>query len=300
MMPSVPSNEKSDSSFLNQATIEMLAPAKVNLLLKIAGQRVDGYHELVSILVPVALYDKLTIGKIERGVKVHWSGRELPEGQNNLVNRAAASFFEKTGIRKGAQITAIKRIPLAFGLGGGSSDAAATLKGLNQLWGNPLSNRDLEGLALSLGADVPFFLLQRPAIARGIGEILEPVRDFPSFWYVIVSPDLTVSTAWAFERVKMKLTNKEIQNIIDTPKKAIFNISELLSNDLERITLGKYPFLHSIKDSLIELGALGALMTGSGPSLFGLFDAAEKAHEAGKILMRQWRKGDVFVVKGLS
>ena len=299
MMPSVPSNEKSNSPFLNQATIEMLAPAKLNLLLKIAGQRVDGYHELVSILVPVALYDKLTIGKIERGVKVHWSGRELPEGQNNLVNRAAASFFEKTGISKGAQITGIKRIPLASGLGGGSSDAAATLKGLNQLWGNPLSNEDLEGLALSLGADVPFFLLQRPAIARGIGEILELIRDFPSFWYVIVSPDFTVSTAWAYERVKLKLTNKEIQNIMNDCKKAIFNISELLSNDLERVTLGKHPFLYSVKDSLMKLGALGALMTGSGPSLFGLFDSAGKAHEAGKTLLRQWRKGDVFVVKGI-
>lgn len=299
-MPPTPANERSNSSSINQATIEMLAPAKVNLLLKITGQRVDGYHELVSILVPVALYDKLKISKLEKGLKVYWSGRKLPKGQNNLVNRAAVSFFEKSGIRKGAKITAIKRIPLSSGLGGGSSDAAATLKGLNQLWDNPLSVRDLERLALSLGVDVPFFLLQRPAIARGIGEILEPIRDFPSFWYVIVSPKLMVSTAWAYKRVKMKLTNKEIQNIIDTPKKAIFNISELLSNDLERITLGKYPFLHSIKDSLIELGALGALMTGSGPSLFGLFDAAEKAHEAGKILMRQWRKGDVFVVKGLS
>jgi len=299
MMPSVPSNEKSNSPFLNQATIEMLAPAKLNLLLKIAGQRVDGYHELVSILVPVALYDKLTIGKIERGVKVHWSGRELPEGQNNLVDRAAASFFEKTGISKGAQISAIKRIPLASGLGGGSSDAAATLKGLNQLWENPLSNGDLEELALSLGADVPFFLLQRPAIARGIGEILELIRDFPSFWYVIVSPNLMVSTAWAYERVKLKLTNKEIQNIMNDCKKAIFNISEILSNDLERVILGKYPFLYSIKESLIKLGALGALMTGSGPSLFGLFDSAKKAHEAGKTLVRQWRKGDVFVVKGI-
>jgi 4-diphosphocytidyl-2-C-methyl-D-erythritol kinase len=300
MMPSVPANERSNAPFLNQAAIEMLAPAKLNLLLKIAGQRPDGYHELVSILVPVALYDKLMIGKRERGVEVHWSGRELPEGRNNLVNRAAASFFHKAGISKGAEIRAIKRIPLASGLGGGSSDAAATLKGLNQLWGNPLSNGDLEELALSLGADVPFFLLQRPAIARGIGEILERIRDFPSFWYVIVSPNLTVSTAWAYERIKLRLTNKEIRNILHNCKKAIFNISEILSNDLERVTLGKYPFLYSIKDSLIKLGALGALMTGSGPSLFGLFDSAKKAHEAGKTLVRQWRKGDVFVVKGLS
>lgn len=276
----------------------MLAPAKLNLLLKITGQRIDGYHELVSVLVPVALYDKLKISKLERGLKVYWSGRELPKGQNNLVNRAAISFFEKTGIRKGAKITAIKKIPVSSGLGGGSSDAAATLKGLNQLWGNSLSSGDLERLALSLGADVPFFLLQRPSIARGIGEILQPMKSFPSFWYVIVSPNLMVSTAWVYKRIKLQLTNKEIQSIVNFSKKAIFNIPELLSNDLEGVTLGKYPFLCSIKDSLIELGALGALMTGSGPSIFGLFDSSRKAYEAGKIIGLQ-NEGDVFVVKGL-
>lgn len=276
----------------------MLAPAKLNLLLKITGQRIDGYHELVSVLVPVALYDKLKISKLERGLKVYWSGRELPKGQNNLVNRAAISFFEKTGIRKGAKITAIKKIPVSSGLGGGSSDAAATLKGLNQLWGNSLSSGDLERLALSLGADVPFFLLQRPSIARGIGEILQPMKSFPSFWYVIVSPNLMVSTAWVYKRIKLQLTNKESQSIVNFSKKAIFNIPELLSNDLEGVTLGKYPFLCSIKDSLIELGALGALMTGSGPSIFGLFDSSRKAYEAGKIIGLQ-NEGDVFVVKGL-
>jgi 4-diphosphocytidyl-2-C-methyl-D-erythritol kinase len=182
-------------------------------------------------------------------------------------------------------------------LGGGSSDAAATLKGLNQLWDNPLSIRDLERLALSLGADVPFFLLQRPAIARGIGEILEPIRDFPPFWYVIVSPNVMVSTAWAYKRVKLKLTSEERENIIISSEKAIFNASAL-SNDLERVIFGRYPFLCSIKESLIKLGALGALMTGSGPSLFGLFDSEKKAHEAGKIL-ESHNEGDVFVVKGL-
>jgi len=276
----------------------MLAPAKLNLLLKITGQRVDGYHALVSVLVPVALYDKLKISKLERGLKVYWSGRELPKGQNNLVNRAAVSFFKKTGIRKGAKITAIKKIPVSSGLGGGSSDAAATLKGLNQLWGNSLSSGDLERLALSLGADVPFFLLQRPSIARGIGEILQPMESFPSFWYVIVSPNLMVSTAWAYKRVKLQLTNKEIRSIVNSSKKAIFNIPELLSNDLEGVTLEKYPFLCSIKDSLIKLGALGALMTGSGPSIFGLFDSSKKAYEAGKIIGLH-NEGDVFVVKGL-
>lgn len=293
-------NEKSNSCFPNQAGIEILAPAKLNLLLKITRQRTDGYHEVVSIVVPVDLYDRLKISKLEKGLEVYWRGREQPKGKNNLVNRAAASFFEKTGIRKGATITVMKKIPVASGLGGGSSDAAATLKGLNQLWGNPLSSGDIEELAVPLGADVPFFLLQRPCIARGIGEILQPIKDFPLFWYVIVSPNLAVSTAWAYKRVRLKLTNKDIQGNMKSLEKAISSIPDILSNDLESVTLGKYPFLCSIKASLIKLGAIGALMTGSGPSLFGLFDSAQKAREAGRTLARQWREGDVFVVKGLG
>ncbi len=293
-------NEKSNPCFPNQTGIEILAPAKLNLLLKITRQRTDGYHELLSIVVPVDLYDRLKISKLEKGLEVYWRGREQPKGKNNLVNRAAASFFEKTGIRKGATITVMKKIPVASGLGGGSSDAAATLKGLNQLWGHPLSSGDIEELALPLGADVPFFLLQRPSIARGIGEILQPIKDFPLFWYVIVSPNLAVSTAWAYKRVRLKLTNKDIQGNMKSLEKAISSIPDILSNDLESVTLGKYPFLCSIKASLIKLGAIGALMTGSGPSLFGLFDSAQKSREAGRILARQWREGDVFVVKGLG
>ena len=299
-MASKPTDEKSNPYLLNQATIEMLAPAKLNLLLKITGQRADGYHELLSILVPVDLYDRLKISKLEKGLEVYWSGRGLPKGKDNLVNRAAVSFFEKTGIRRGAKITVIKKIPVCSGLGGGSSDAAATLKGLNQLWGNPLSREDVERLALPLGADVPFFLVQRPSIAVGIGEKLQPIKDFPSFWYVIFSPNLMVSTAWAYKMVKLSLTNKDNHNKIEYFKRGIFNIPDILSNDLESVTLSKYPFLCSIKASLVKLGAIGALMTGSGPSLFGLFDSPQKAHKAGKMLVGQCRNGDVFVVKGLG
>ncbi len=158
----------------------------------------------------------------------------------------------------------------------------------------------MEELALPLGADVPFFLVQRPSIASGIGEILQPIENFPDSWYVIVSPNLTVSTAWAYRRIELRLTNRDNQSRIEYLKKAIFNIPDILSNDLESVTLSEYPFLRSIKASLIKLGALGALMTGSGPSLFGLFDSAKKAHEAGRMLARWWRNGDVFVVKGLG
>jgi 4-diphosphocytidyl-2-C-methyl-D-erythritol kinase len=299
-MTSKPAREQSSAAFINQATIEIEAPAKLNLFLRITGKRANGYHEIESLFVPVALYDNLKISIIEEGIEASCSGRKLPEGQNNLVNRAAFSFLEETRISKGAKISLIKRIPISSGLGGGSSDAAATLRGLNILWGNPLSKRDLERLALSLGADVPFFLLQRPAVARGIGEILEPIKNFPDLWYAIVSPNLMVSTAWAYKRARLELTAGGNQNIINYFDGAALNIPDLLFNDLESVTLSKYPFLSSIKASLKALGALGALMTGSGPSVFGVFDSEKRAHEAGKRLLRQWRRDDVFVVKGLS
>jgi 4-diphosphocytidyl-2-C-methyl-D-erythritol kinase len=298
-MLSALTNEKLNAHLTNQTAIELLSPAKVNVFLKITGQRIDGYHELLTVFVPVSLYDKLIISKSEKGLEVYYRGREIPNNQNNLVNRAAISFFEKTGIKKGIKITLIKNIPISSGLGGGSSDAATTLKGLNQLWPNALSKEDLEKLALSLGADVPFFLLQKPAMARGIGEILQPIENFPSLWYVIVSPNLMISTAWTYERIKLNLTNNRNQNKMSSFKKNIFNIPELLFNDLERVTLVKYPFLSSIKESLLQVGALGTLMTGSGPSIFGLFDSAKKAQKAGNIL-KTYDKGDVFVVKGLS
>jgi len=291
--------DRTPRSLPNHAAIEKFAPAKINLFLRITGLRNNGYHEIASLFVPVALYDTLRISKRERGLAVHCSGKKVPRGSANLVHRAATYFFENTGIDEGAEIRLTKNIPVASGLGGGSSDAAATLLALNQLWGKPLKKRELEEIALCLGADVPFFLLRRPALARGIGEILRPIEGLPSFWYVIVSPTVMVSTAWAYSKIKLELTNEEDLNKIYFLKKADTNIPDMLSNDLESVTFGKHPFLHSIKTSLIELGALGSLMSGSGPSIFGLFNSEKKAQEAGKILASETR-GDVFVVKGLS
>jgi 4-diphosphocytidyl-2-C-methyl-D-erythritol kinase len=285
---------------ITRTSITIKAPGKLNLHLRITGKRPDGYHEIESVLVPVTVWDTLNISKIKQGLKVVCTGRELPEGPENLVYRAARSFFEKAGIRGGARISLVKEIPISAGLGGGSSDAAATLKGLNTLWDGPLPGKDLEKLALSLGADVPFFLFQGPAIARGIGELLEPVRGFPVFWYVIVSPTVTVSTAWVYGRYRLKLTVKGNRDKIKCFDAATLKIPDLLFNDLESVTLGKYPFLCSIKESLLALGALGALMTGSGPSIFGVFDSEHKAHEAGETLRWTWPHYDVFMVKGLE
>ena len=296
----MPTRRRAHAAHITRASITVKAPGKLNLHLRITGKRPDGYHEIESVLVPVALYDTLSIRKKKQGLKVSCTGRELSEGPENLVYRAALSFFERTGIRDGARISLVKEVPISSGLGGGSSDAAAVLKGLNTLWDGPLSGKDLEELALSLGADVPFFLFQRPAIARGIGELLERVSGFPLFWYVIVSPMLMVSTAWAYGQVRLRLTVEGNEDRIKFLDAAALKIPDLLYNDLESVTLGKYPFLCSIKESLMALGALGALMTGSGPSIFGVFDSEHKAHEAGETLRRIEPNHDVFIVRGLD
>lgn len=299
-MALTPTKRRAHAARYTRASITIKAPGKLNLHLRITGKRSDGYHEIESLFVPVALWDTLNISKANKGLTVYCTGRELPEGPENLVYRAARSFFEKTGMRGGARISLVKVIPISSGLGGGSSDAAATLKGLNTLCDDPLPGKDLEELALSLGADVPFFLFQGPAIARGIGELLEPVRDFPPFWYVIVSPGLAVSTAWAYGQVRLRLTVEGNRDKMESFNAATLKIPDLLYNDLESVTLGKYPFLCSIKESLLASGALGALMTGSGPSIFGVFDSGQKAHEAGETLRKRWPNYDVFVVRGLE
>lgn len=285
-------------SISGKASIEILAPAKLNLCLTITGLRPDGYHELISVFAPVSLYDIVKIEEANSGINLYWSGRDLEDNTDNLVYKAALYFFEKTGINKGVRITVSKNIPVSSGLGGGSSDAASTLKALNRLWGNPLSRDELEKLALALGADVPFFILQKPAVARGIGEILEPIKAFPQAWYVIVSPRLMVSTAWVYKNVKLDLTKIENQDIVTCFSKEIFKNPDLLSNDLEPVTFKRHPFLKEIKISLLKLGAFNALMTGSGPSIFGIFRSSEEAYKASKIFELQ-KNCDVFVVEGL-
>ncbi len=282
-------------------SIHVLAPAKLNLFLKITGKRENGYHKLVSIFVPVSLYDELVFTRTGHELEFYCKGKKLPEGEKNLVNRAARLFFDKSGLNPGVRIILNKNIPIASGLGGGSSDAAATLKGLNRLFECPLPEEGLNPLAVSLGADVPFFLKQSPALVTGIGEKIEPIKMPPGLWYVIFSPAIEVSTEWAYKKIKLKLTKNLEQDIIDSLKIFdYYNIPDILSNDLEKVTLERHPFLCLIKASLIDSGARGSLMTGSGPSLFGVFDSKKQANEGLVALSSLKDEGEIFLARGLE
>ena len=273
------------------------APAKINVRLKVIGKRSDGYHELVSIMIPVTLEDRLELAvrPEEEGVVVRCTGLSLPEGDGNLVFRAASSFLAETGVRKGVRVLLHKKIPIAAGLGGGSSDAAATLVGLNAMCPGRLSRGDMHRLAVGLGADVPFFLSAVPALARGIGEDLEPLANWPQLWYVLIKPPIGVSTAWAYGKLKKTLTTRENDCTFQHLRQDRSSVAELLENDLERVTEERFPVIRRIKQALLKAGAEGALMTGSGPTVFGVFKERRPAESARRQLISQ-DLGEVFVV----
>jgi len=287
----------------SQSSIEnskLLAPAKLNIRLKVTGRRPDGYHELVSIMVPVSLFDHLELEMTFRGpIRLTCQGISVPDNEENLVYRAAQAFFSRTRRESGLSVKLTKNIPVAAGLGGGSSDAAGTLMALNDMCSNPLTSEELAELAVSLGADIPFFLKNRPCMARGIGEVLEPIEKWPEFWYVIVTPSVKVSTAWVYANLKLKLTTGEYDSIITQLESRSYDIAEILENDLETVTASHFPVINTIKKSLMDRGAKGALMTGSGPSVFGIFESKDQALSAERHLVSR-DLGNIFVVEGIS
>ena len=275
------------------------APAKLNLTLRITGKRPDGYHDIFSVMVPVSLYDNVEVRAAEHpGIGISCFGLPSPQNFENIAARAAAEFHEKARIAPHIHLTVDKAIPVAAGLGGGSSDAASTLMALNEFYGEPLAPACLHGIAARLGADVPFFLYRRPCLATGIGNLLEPLDPLPALWYIIVMPPLSISTAWVYRNYKLELTSKANEDILNLLKKRPLEISRLLGNDLEKVTASHFPVIPKIKKALIEAGARGALMSGSGPSVFGVFTEEERLEDAaGEI--SSMRLGDVFTVRGL-
>ena len=270
--------------------MKIRAPAKVNLFLRVLGRRPDGYHLLDTLIVPVSLYDVIEIRRVpakrqqpaNARITIDCDDPAVPAGEENLAYRAAQLLLKQverpTGIHIHIHIQ--KRIPLGAGLGGGSTDAAATLLGLNRLFKLNVSEARLERLALRLGADVPFFIRARPARAYGIGERLRPVRELVHFWLVIIYPGFPVSTAWVYNKLPKKLTKPTPGNSIATSLKRFDRLTDLLVNDLESVTLESYPKIRLLKEKLLREGAARGLMSGSGSSVFGVFGSKGLAQRA--------------------
>ncbi len=277
--------------------ISKRAPAKVNLYLRVVKRRDDGYHDIITLMQLISLYDELTFTRINSGLTVRCPKSDLPEGEGNLVYRAATAFHAQTGIQPGIEITLQKHIPVGAGLGGGSSDAATTLVTLNEMHNSPLTKMELQRLGESLGADVPFFIFEKTAWASGKGEVLTEGPEFPVFWIVLINPGFPVSTKEIYRGLNLGLTKKIINYSI--PRfSSVTEMASGLENDLERVTLALHPDLAPIKSFLLENGALGAVMTGSGPTIFGVFAGQEAAERAEKIAARR-KEWLTFCVRSL-
>jgi 4-diphosphocytidyl-2-C-methyl-D-erythritol kinase len=281
--------------------LHLKSPAKVNLRLEILKKREDGYHELRTILQKISLYDLLHFSlKKEKGISIITDHPNLPIGKTNLIYQAVQSILEKTDYKGGVHIKIEKRIPLGAGLGGGSSNAATALKAMNRLLNVGLLKRELISIGLKIGADVPFFFSEGGAIASGIGEKLKKI-DLPALWYVLIYPNFEVSTRWAYQNFT-ELTRRQFRINIHKLLKFSNEIYRLLWNDLEEVVSLEYPQISVMKRILYSAGALGASMTGSGPTVFGVFSEEGGASEAYKKVKRMVRaKGwIVLTAHGIS
>jgi 4-diphosphocytidyl-2-C-methyl-D-erythritol kinase len=260
------------------------APAKINLCLHVLGRRFDGYHELAMAMQRVDLCDIVNI-KLggDTGVRVVCSGVDLPEGDENIAAKAARAVLDLTGTDVGVDIHIEKRIPVAAGLGGGSSDAATVLLGLNEMLGKRVATERLLTLGGGLGADVPFFIFQQPAWATGTGTTLEPLPALPAVAYLLINPGITVSTADVYRSLQLT-KGGELANLPRFSVVTEGDLCDALHNDLESVTLQQFPVIAEIKQRLLAEGALGALMSGSGATVFGVFGTFDEADRAGRIL----------------
>jgi 4-diphosphocytidyl-2-C-methyl-D-erythritol kinase len=258
--------------------VEFLAPAKVNLSLRVLRRREDGFHEIESLMCPVSISDTLDITRREDGgLEFVCDDPSLPTGDDNLVVRAAKLFGTKCGLEPRVRIALTKRIPHGAGLGGGSSDAATTLLGLDQLFGTGLSCDTLAAMAAELGSDIPFFIYQSAAIIRGRGEFVEPVQFSHKLPLLLIKPPFGVPTPWAYKRWR---DSQEIPGVRYAAQEFEWGT---LVNDLERPVFEKYVFLADVKMWLLEQSEVaGALMSGSGSTVFAVLKAKENADALGE------------------
>ena len=279
--------------------MRLQAFAKINLGLDVLGKREDGYHEVRMIMQTIRMYDQLDMRKsVEPGIHLTTNKKYIPVDENNLVWRAAKLMMDTCGIMEGVSIHLHKVIPVAAGMAGGSSDAAATLVGMNRLFHCGLSKEKLMELGVQIGADVPYCVLRGTALAEGIGEKLTVLPPMPDCWILIGKPGISVSTKYVY--TTLDLNTDTVHPDIDGMKKALedgnlYGITERMGNVLQDVTIPAYPEVERIKEQMKTLGAVNAMMSGSGPTVFGIFENEEKAQEACQKLRESGSCQQVFL-----
>ncbi len=279
------------------------SPAKVNICLRVVGRRADGYHLLDSIFLPIDLCDDVHItvadirARAPTSIDVRTNDPSVPTDETNLAVRAVRALFDECGIGAVVSVDLHKRIPTGAGLGGGSGNAATVLHGLNGLLALGLSTTDLQGLALRLGADVPFFLAGSPARVRGVGERIEALEHWPAIWLVVVVPPIQVPTPWAFDRYREAVPVCDAHGPSEAARLATGAVPDaaLLVNDLERVVLPAFPEIAAVKTRLRDAGATATVMSGSGAAVVGLAPTAAVADDIAATLGREWPQSLVHV-----
>lgn len=268
------------------------AYAKINLSLDVLGTLPNGYHNVKMVMQTVSLFDSVSLEKTESGIELDSTLRFLPSNSDNLAYAAAEAFFRESGIKGGVKIFLKKHIPVGAGLAGGSSDAAAVLRGLNRLYGANLKTRKLCEIGKTLGADVPYCIIGGTRLAEGIGEKLSPLPKMPPCSIVLVKPQFSISTAWAYSNIDAceNIVHPDTDALIDALSNGdLEGICANMGNVLEDVSITRYGILNDIKTDLVSLGALGAQMSGSGPTVFGIFRDEEKAFLAKETLRGKYK-----------
>jgi 4-diphosphocytidyl-2-C-methyl-D-erythritol kinase len=256
------------------------SPAKVNLFLRVLSKRDDGYHNIVSIVAPIALYDVIHLEERKDDQIVITDDKNcLPEGSANTIYKAIMLLKERCQVSTGLTVHVEKRIPIGSGLGGPSSNAATMLKELPAIWGLNIDRSELMELGKEIGADVPLFLYGKPCIVKGIGERISPVR-LPRLWFLVIYPDTVLGTKDVYEGLRIVLTKGENDIKLSENFESVHDVADILENDLEKVAILMCPKIAMLKDRLIKAGASGSLMSGSGSSVFGVFESEEQARKA--------------------
>lgn len=270
------------------STITLRSPAKINLCLSVLGRRADGYHDVEMLMQMVGLFDEVTVSLGGPGISVTCDSHAVPSGEENIAWKAALEMLRISSKEVGLAIEIKKNIPVAAGLGGGSGNAAAVLTALNRLLGMGLDRDRLAEIGARIGMDVPFFFFGPTALARGRGEILTELTPLPHIPILLVNPGVETSTAWVYKNLNLGLTKKGDCNKI--ARLNLRNIALGLHNDLENVTSVLHPVINRIKDALLDQGAVGALMSGSGPTVFGIFETEAACRVAADSLSPEgWR-----------
>lgn len=285
-------------------SIRLKARAKINLGLDVLGKREDGYHDVRMVMQTIGIYDRIIITKIpEDEIRIKSNLYFLPVNENNLMYKAAKLLKDKCGYSGGVDIDLNKFIPVSAGLAGGSTDAASTLFGINKLFDLSLSMQELMDIGVEIGADVPYCVMRGTALAEGIGEKLTPLDPLPRTWILIAKPPINVSTKLVYESLDMNGVDKhpDIDGLLDAIKrKDIHGVCGCMGNVLENVTVPLYPVIDSIKNDMLEHGAINAMMSGSGPTVFGIFPDEKTTLECQAFLKRKGEARQVYITESFN